>query len=587
MLSTIIIVNLASISLGSSGYLDILVEHASARRIGLLFVVFCLALVTIQLRTKQAVKLKSWIIIVGLAVLEYTFILPNDFLSRKAHHWQQHENPQRTLRVDEILQQSRIGQHDYRFMDYGRHFGFFMSSGYSTFRNGAAALYTSRQQTYRSRVLGADWEGFFPIVGVPHHEGWARSSAALQVSSETNATKMGHVYLSSGIANGSTSIKLIKHNSLKLDRVGCGVSALGPDGANDNVFTLDIDLKPYETTYPAIVHIDLVRENPLGVNRTSDQNFVLGVSHEKNTSLLNDPVGLVDIPLSSEKSRLWLFACEDGHDQASHNYRVQIVLEKALRLKKLGLLSPITATEPLEIPIELFNAKRIDEYVQQVSRMAVKAGGNAKGVARHAIDLEDALEKSTTTSMAIAHTLHFLKGVGATKFFNAKNPQQKFLFFDPSALPRAYIPIDCSTSKGESDSLDKIIDRRFRRGQAVVEFPPGSSTVVCDKHESTIQAVNIASDHGRRVRLDPITGPTVLILNDNYYPGWKAVDTYSGRDIAIYPANLTFRAMVLSEAREYQLELRYWPSWLTAALIISLMGVTILVVLTVLGRRRL
>ena len=79
----------------------------------------------------------------------------------------------------------------------------------------------------------------------------------------------------------------------------------------------------------------------------------------------------------------------------------------------------------------------------------------------------------------------------------------------------------------------------------------------------------------------------MLILNDNYYPGWKAVDTYSGRDIAIYPANLTFRAMVLSEAREYQLELRYWPSWLTAALIISLMGVTILVVLTVLGRRRL
>ena len=90
------------------------------------------------------------------AVLEYTVILPNDFLARK-DYWQQHENSQRTLRVDEILQQSQIGQHDYRFKDYGSpHFGFFMSSGYSTFRNGAAALYTSRQKTYRSRVLGAD-----------------------------------------------------------------------------------------------------------------------------------------------------------------------------------------------------------------------------------------------------------------------------------------------------------------------------------------------------------------------------------------------------------------------------------------------
>ena len=45
--------------------------------------------------------------------------------------------------------------------------------------------------------------------------------------------------------------------------------------------------------------------------------------------------------------------------------------------------------------------------------------------------------------------------------------------------------------------------------------------------------------------------------------------------------------MVLPEEREYQLELRYWPPWLTAALIISLMGITILIVLTVMGRRRL
>ena len=219
--------------------------------------------------------------------------------------------------------------------------------------------------------------------------------------------------------------------------------------------------------------------------------------------------------------------------------------------------------------------------------MATKAGGDVQGIARHAIDLENAVGNSTTASMAIAHTLHFLKGVGATKFFDAKNSQENLLFFDTSALPRAYIPTDCSTSKDEIDSLRKIIDRRFRIGQAVVEFPPANSTEVCDKHQSTIQAVNIVSDRGQRVRLEPISGPTVLILNDNYYPGWKAIDTHSGQGITIYPANLTFRAMVLSEEREYQLELRYWPPWLTAALIISLMGVTILMVLTVLGRRRL
>ena len=41
------------------------------------------------------------------------------------------------------------------------------------------------------------------------------------------------------------------------------------------------------------------------------------------------------------------------------------------------------------------------------------------------------------------------------------------------------------------------------------------------------------------------------------------------------------------EEKEYQLELRYWPPWLTASLIISLMGMTTLIVLTVLGCRRL
>ena len=40
-----------------------------------------------------------------------------------------------------------------------------------------------------------------------------------------------------------------------------------------------------------------------------------------------------------------------------------------------------------------------------------------------------------------------------------------------------------------------------------------------------------------------------------------------------------FRAMILPEEKEYQLELRHWLPRLTAALIISLMGVTILIVL--------
>ena len=307
----------------------------------------------------------------------------------------------------------------------------------------------------------------------------------------------------------------------------------------------------------------------------------------KRQPLLNDAKDFVDIPVTTDNIRLWLFACEDGYDQTSSEYTIQITLDRVLNFEKLGPLWPSETTDSIEMPIELLTTNQKDQYVQQVLRMAAKAGGDAKGIARHAIDLENAVKKSTTASMAVAHTLHFLKGIGAKRFVDSKNAQENLLFFDPSALPRAYIPLDCSTSKDEAESLRKITDRGFTIGQAVIEQSAGPSSAVCEKHQSAVQTVGITSDRGRSITLEPVSGPTVLILNDNYYPGWQAVDTYSGRDIAIYPANLTFRAMVLPEEKEYQLELRYWPPWLTASLIISLMGMTTLIVLTVLGCRRL
>ena len=82
------------------------------------------------------------------------------------------------------------------------------------------------------------------------------------------------------------------------------------------------------------------------------------------------------------------------------------------------------ATDSLEIPIELFMANKKNQYVQQVLLIAAKAGGDAKGIARYAIDLENAVKKSTTASMAMAHTLHFLKGVGAKRSFHVKTAQE-------------------------------------------------------------------------------------------------------------------------------------------------------------------
>ena len=230
---------------------------------------------------------------------------------------------------------------------------------------------------------------------------------------------------------------------------------------------------------------------------------------------------------------------------------------------------------------------KIDEYIHQVLLLAGRAGGDPKLIERHAIDLETAVKESTAKNLAIGHSLNFLRGVGADINFNAYEADSSLIVRDLHALPRAYIPLDCTSSINEADSLRNITNSQFRIGQSFVEFPPETSIDVCENHRSTIQPVNISSDLGRRISLEPIKGPNVLILNDNYYPGWKATDTISGEEIAIYPANLTFRAMVLPEERQYQLELHYWPTWLTTSLIISLTSIAILISFTVIRIRRI
>ena len=77
-----------------------------------------------------------------------------------------------------------------------------------------------------------------------------------------------------------------------------------------------------------------------------------------------------------------------------------------------------------------------------------------------------------------------------------------------------------------------------------------------------MERVQISSDRGSSLILEEIQGPTILVLNDYFYPGWQAVDQKSGQSIEINPANLAFRAMTLPDNRSYRVVLNYRPYWL-------------------------
>ena len=91
--------------------------------------------------------------------------------------------------IEAILADHGFNRHDYRFTDVGargHRFGLLTLAGFASFKNGAAAIYTHRQQLFRKHVLGADWDGYFIEPGMPPNRSWQRSAAGLFLASTYN-----------------------------------------------------------------------------------------------------------------------------------------------------------------------------------------------------------------------------------------------------------------------------------------------------------------------------------------------------------------------------------------------------------------
>jgi len=140
---------------------------------------------------------------------------------------------------------------------------------------------------------------------------------------------------------------------------------------------------------------------------------------------------------------------------------------------------------------------------------------------------------------------------------------RQFLFYDPYALPRAYIASRCYPSKNIDESAKKMTDHEhFFLGDAYIEEMNDLEQMMCDNFHSEIKPVSIVFDAGGKIVLDVVRGPAVLILNDNYYPGWHAIDMATGRNLRIKPANITFKSLILPEERDYLIHFLYRPQWL-------------------------
>jgi len=125
-----------------------------------------------------------------------------------------------------------------------------------------------------------------------------------------------------------TELYFTRHPDLVVDRVGCGSKAIEPDGKPDNVFSLVMEKFNRIQDVNLIKALRIQRDNPIGVNHTGGHNYVLGVSYDLDSALLNNIDGQVRIPVESKKLTLWLYSCLDGFDDSTSRYTARAAFHR-------------------------------------------------------------------------------------------------------------------------------------------------------------------------------------------------------------------------------------------------------------------
>ena len=148
------------------------------------------------------------------------------------------------------------------------------------------------------------------------------------------------------------------------------------------------------------------------------------------------------------------------------------------------------------------------------------------------------------------------------------------------SLPRAYIVSNFEILTDQKSILKRLFDETFDyRKKVILEENPklqleetGLSNEELSIKQYKENIVSITTN---------ITSNGLLVLSDNYYPGWKAY--VDGKETKIYRANYTFRAIILSKGNHI-IKFNYQPESLKTGVIISLISLFALVLLVIVFR---
>lgn len=140
-----------------------------------------------------------------------------------------------------------------------------------------------------------------------------------------------------------------------------------------------------------------------------------------------------------------------------------------------------------------------------------------------------------------------------------------------NALPRTYAVYDYVVEKDSQKILERLFDDKLNLNESVVLEQAPKLIKNNIKLTSSI-AISKYNENNLEINTDT-NKDSLLVLTDNYYPGWKAF--IDGKEAQIYRANYTFRAISLPEGK-HDITFKYEPKSLSNGLILSCLSILIL-----------
>src|SRR5581483_4663329 len=138
-------------------------------------------------------------------------------------------------------------------------------------------------------------------------------------------------------------------------------------------------------------------------------------------------------------------------------------------------------------------------------------------------------------------------------------------------LPRAFVVHNVVVRPDAAAQLAAMRDPGFDPGSAAVIDGAPPAEAVNGQGEATHAAL-VRTYTGRKVVLDA-SGPGLLVLSDNNFPGWKA--TVDGQPSQLYTADYAFRGVALGPG-EHRVELTFAPLSVIVGGLLSGLSVTLI-----------